>query len=262
MGVNMHTITIFGLKGGTGRTTLTMALASALVAKGRRVLLVDATDESAMTRAGALLAWVACQREDGTAKDAVEARVLAADDDLEEVLARAARRGVDIALIDTDGHLNAHHSAAGGAADVVLVPFLGKLEAESVRDRLHHAGDTAPLFGIEVCMESHALRRRQAVDAFGGPVLMTALPRAGLFKRMQTTGRIDRLVADLDGPDPEGTAGAPGYIERDSIRHAWARMQELATELSWLLEGYVLERAEIDRPLGERPNRQERPFLV
>ena len=30
----MHTISIFGLKGGTGRTTLTMALASALVAQG------------------------------------------------------------------------------------------------------------------------------------------------------------------------------------------------------------------------------------
>lgn len=40
----MHTITFFGIKGGVGRTTATMALASGFLALGKRVAVMDCSD--------------------------------------------------------------------------------------------------------------------------------------------------------------------------------------------------------------------------
>ena len=229
----MHTISIFGLKGGTGRTTLTMALASALVAQGRRVLVVDATDRATSGRAYTLTAWATRQHEDGTARNALEALPLTADGDLEEALARAARRGIDIALIDTEAWPNAHHPVAADTADLVLVPFLNWVEAETVSRRLEHAGETAPIFGVEAGADRDELRRRRALRSFGGPTLRTALPRSDVFARMPGMGRLDRLVAALD--DPEAAKG-----------QAWVAAQELATEVLWLLQGFALKPAVSD----------------
>ena len=216
----MHTISIFGLKGGTGRTTLTMALAAALVAKDRRVLVVDATDDARRGHDTSLAGWTERQREDGLADDALEALALAADDDLKDALARAARRGIDVALVDTEAWLNGHHPVAADTADLILVPFLGWVEAETISRRLEPAGETAPIFGVEVSADKDELRRRRALGHFGGPTLRTALPRSDVFARMPGMGRLDRHVAALDDPGA-ADAQAVGFAEAESLRQAW-----------------------------------------
>jgi cellulose biosynthesis protein BcsQ len=42
----MHTITFFATKGGSGRTVSTMALASGFLALGNRVMVMDCTDQA------------------------------------------------------------------------------------------------------------------------------------------------------------------------------------------------------------------------
>ncbi|WP_299845450.1 cellulose synthase operon protein YhjQ/BcsQ [uncultured Jannaschia sp.] len=234
----MHTISIFGLKEGTGRSTLTMALAAALVAKNYRVLIVDATDGTTTRRDVSLEGWVAHQHRDGTAEDALEVCVPDSDDSLENLLTGAAWRGIGITLVDTGARLNAYHTALAQICDLVLVPFISEVDARAVTGQLTPAGDTAPLFGVEVCVSRNMLWRSRALESFGGVTLQTTLSRSDVFARMPGMGRLDRRVAALDDPEAED---APGLFEATDMRHAWTEAQELATEVVWMLKGYMLE---------------------
>ena len=48
----MHTITFFANKGGSGRTIATMALASGFLAQGKRVAVMDCTDQAGINPKG------------------------------------------------------------------------------------------------------------------------------------------------------------------------------------------------------------------
>lgn len=261
----MHTITIFGMKGGTGRTILTMALASGLVAKGRRVAIMDTTDDADYPASCSHPAWMDCshtawaakQHDDGISPETLRVVPVKTGADLADALARTRRSGAEIALIDTRAHLTPHHAAAAEKADLVLMPFIGWVEAETISANVEGAGDRAPIFGVNAGVKGDAVRCRHAASLFGGPMLHTAMPHSELLARMPVEGRIDRLVAALDDRESAGAQNTrasgpakdiPGLAEIEAMRHAWVQVQELATEVLWMLQGQMLKPALVNLP--------------
>ena len=240
----MHTITIFGLKGGTGRSMLTKALAAALVAKDRRVAIFDATGDAFRPLRTSHAAWAArCHAED-ISEENLEVIAVADGRALADGLVRARKRGVEIALIDTQAQPTCHHAVAAVSADLVLMPFTGPLDAAAVGADVVDDGDQIPIFGVNTAVRGTVISPWKTAKAYGGPILRTALPQSDLFARMPEEGRLDRIVASLD-EEAEGE-DSPGLAEAEDLRRAWVQVQELATEVLWVLKGYRLERYGID----------------
>lgn len=104
-------LTVASTKGGTGKTTIVMALAGTLAAEGLRVAVVDADPNRAYA------SWAEAAYEGppvAVRAEADEARLAAAIDEL----APAA----DLVLVDTAGFGNRAALLAMAAADAVLVP--------------------------------------------------------------------------------------------------------------------------------------------
>jgi chromosome partitioning protein len=107
-------IAVTGLKGGVGKSTLALNLATCFHRAGRRTLLVDADTQ------GTVRAWAAVAAEtesDGPPVVAIDARTLARD------LGRVAK-DYDVAIVDCPARLGAESRAAMVTADLVLLPVL------------------------------------------------------------------------------------------------------------------------------------------
>ncbi len=105
-------ITIANLKGGTGKSTVALALATTLHRAGHRVLIVDADTQ------GTCRQWAARAAEQGFHGPPVvsmDTRALARD--LPQLVA-----DYDLAIIDTAARLGPAARAAMVAADVVVLP--------------------------------------------------------------------------------------------------------------------------------------------
>lgn len=133
----MRTIALLSQKGGTGKTTATLGLAVQAARCGLAVGVVDLDPQANATgwrdrREAADVAVISC----------VPAR-------LRIVLDGMRRGGVQLALIDTPGRLEAMLVEAARAADLVLIPMrLGIFDAETlpaVRNVLGLAGGTPAL---------------------------------------------------------------------------------------------------------------------
>ncbi len=105
-------ISIANLKGGTGKSTIALALSTTLHSAGHRVLIIDSDSQ------GTCQQWAARAAENGHAGPPVvsmDARALARD--LSRVTA-----DYDVAIIDTPARLGPAARAAMVAADVVVLP--------------------------------------------------------------------------------------------------------------------------------------------
>lgn len=103
----MHTITFFATKGGTGRTVSTMALASGFLAMGKRVLVLDCTDEAKADprreTPSTLQRWRKAMSASHISDDRLQLLDCATREDVEDLLASADTDGFDIALITVCG---------------------------------------------------------------------------------------------------------------------------------------------------------------
>ncbi|MDO5758275.1 MAG: hypothetical protein Q4P24_12345 [Rhodobacterales bacterium] len=165
-------------------------------------------------------------------------------------------------MIDTQACLTPHHAVATETADLILMPFIGRKEAETVAANLEGAGDRAPIFGVDAGVGGTAVQRRLVAELYGAPMLHTVLPRSDLLACMLMEGRLDRLVTPLDERDCDRAPEAPGFAQAWEMYHAWTQVQELATEVQWMLQCYTLERARIDWPPCTTVLSCERPFLI
>ena len=128
------------------------------------------------------------------------------------------------------------------------MPFIGRVEAKTLAANLEGAGDQASVFSVDAGVGGTAVRHLHVTELHGASMLHTALTRSDLLARMLMEGRLDRLVTPLDERDCDRAPEAPGFAEARDMRHAWTQVQELATEVLWMLQGYTLERARIDWP--------------
>jgi chromosome partitioning protein len=105
-------IAVTGLKGGVGKTTLSITLATTLHAKGQRVTIVDADPQ------GTAMTWAARAADLGVEGPPV---VAMAGKQLVRDLGAIAR-GADLIVIDSPPRLGAEALAVMMAADLVLLP--------------------------------------------------------------------------------------------------------------------------------------------
>jgi len=130
----MKTISILGQKGGTGKTTTSLALAVAAIHAGRRVAVIDLDPQTTATN------WAdRRRREDGlTVVSCQVAR-------LRFVIDAARNEGADLVIIDTPAKSSEAGIEAARAANIVLVPVRPQIydleTLPAIRDILRLAGE-------------------------------------------------------------------------------------------------------------------------
>lgn len=129
----MYVIAIIGQKGGTGKTTVAVALAVQAAKVGQTVIVID-TDPQANAAN-----WKDRRKADDMVVLATPAARLA------PTLEAARKSGADLAIIDTPGKNDSAAVAAARASDIVFIPCRGHLfdmeTLTAVRDLLHGAGN-------------------------------------------------------------------------------------------------------------------------
>ena len=121
-------------KGGAGKSTAAMAVASAMVAAGRTVAMIDADENVPLVK------WRDKAMEAGFWSDACS--VVRGDDmqGLEKAVVAATDTKVDVAIIDTRGGGSDLNNAIIGNVDAVLVPTaLTGLDIGSALSTFEHA---------------------------------------------------------------------------------------------------------------------------
>ncbi|WP_062099405.1 ParA family partition ATPase [Caulobacter sp. CCH5-E12] len=107
----MQTVAIVSQKGGAGKTTLALHLATAAHAAGIVSLILDADPQATASR------W--SQWRDGAEPDVIDC---ASPPLLAKKLDQAAELGAELAVIDTPPHADSMSAAACRVADLILVP--------------------------------------------------------------------------------------------------------------------------------------------
>jgi chromosome partitioning protein len=107
----MQTVAIVSQKGGAGKTTLALHLATAAHAAGVVSLILDADPQATASR------W--SQWRDGAEPEVIDC---ASPPLLAKKLDQAAELGAELAVIDTPPHADSMSAAACRVADLILVP--------------------------------------------------------------------------------------------------------------------------------------------
>lgn len=157
----MLTIAVCSLKGGVGKSTVVLNLASTLHRAGNKVLIVDTDTQKTC------LTWSAVAADrgfDGPPVVAVDGRSLRRD------LPRIAN-GVDVVLIDTPARIGTEARAAMLAANVVLLPVVpGAADLWALKE-------TVTVFDEAQAMRPELLAR-VILNKAGRTALSTATKRA------------------------------------------------------------------------------------
>ena len=109
----MTIISFANSKGGAGKSTLCLLIASELAAAGTKVLIIDADEQQSCSQ------WAERCRKAGTLPDAIIIKPASTPEDLKSLLQESE---VDIVLIDVQGSMNKMLIAAIVASDVTIVP--------------------------------------------------------------------------------------------------------------------------------------------
>ncbi len=106
----MFTLVLAAQKGGVGKSTIAVHLATAAVAGGKRVLIMDLDPQ------GSAMEWA--NRRGDKAPDVMAAHPAT----IAKEIARASEEGYDLVVIDTAPHADNAALQAARAADLVLIP--------------------------------------------------------------------------------------------------------------------------------------------
>jgi len=122
----MQSIYVFSGKGGTGRTTLVMALASGFIALKKRVFVINATNDATLPT------WLKTVRACGTGADKISLETTKDYIDYENALARAYSENFDVFLVDTPAISIGSNYQPPYNCDLLLAPFSNSFEAAIV----------------------------------------------------------------------------------------------------------------------------------
>ena len=106
----MKTIVMLSQKGGSGKTTIAVHLATAAVGNQKKVLLLDTDPQKSAE------VWHSCRTKEEPALASISSS------DIEEILGVAQKEGIDLTVIDTMPHTSASSSLAALYADLLLIP--------------------------------------------------------------------------------------------------------------------------------------------
>lgn len=237
----MSIIAIGNSKGGSGKTTTAVCLATAFAAKGLSVALLDADPDG---RAGSWFSrWAAATEYQGTlARDTKSGLLLSAhchrgitlvpavnEDNLQDLADEAAAQN-QMVLIDLQGSANQSMLLAFGMADLVVIPVQssafdleGMVKAvKSVRSVGRTARRQIPHW-VLLCRTA-TIPQGTRVDKFvRGEVEKLGLPVFGSELHLRTA--FQRMT--LDGLPPDKLAD----------KGAWQDVEDLAREVALILQG-------------------------
>jgi len=108
----MKVLSVIGQKGGSGKTTVALAVATAAALDGQRAAVIDLDPQATAAR------WSDRRTHAADAPAVVSCQAAR----LDAVLATAKAQGVELAVIDTPGKATDVAIAAARAADFVLLP--------------------------------------------------------------------------------------------------------------------------------------------
>jgi chromosome partitioning protein len=165
----MKTIALICQKGGTGKTTLAISLATEAIAAGLTAAIIDLDPQVSACE------WSDIRKQDApTVIDAQPARI-------EAVVQRARDMGVDLLIIDTAGRTEQAALAGARVADLVLVPLQPSvIDLKTIRatnDLINLAGDkprAAVLTRVKPFGSRHA-ETAQWLEQQGIPVCPTTI---------------------------------------------------------------------------------------
>ncbi len=108
----MKVLSVIGQKGGSGKTTVALAVATAAALDGKRAAVIDLDPQATAAR------WSDRRKHAADAPAVVSCQAVR----LDSVLQTAKAQGVELVLIDTPGKATETAIAAARAADFVLLP--------------------------------------------------------------------------------------------------------------------------------------------
>lgn len=238
----MQTITFFATKGGAGRTVSTMALASGFLAMGKRVLVLDCTDEakvdSSRDAPSTLQRWRKAMSASGVLEDRLQLLSCTTREEIEDMLASADTDGFDISLIDTRILPQEPQGAALGRADMILSPAIGAFEAKNVVEGIsEYLVEPDNVLGLIPGCRAGAADIPATRAAFGNiPMLKSELPWSEAIGDQVVNGDIGHFTALLACEQ-----FANGYGRFHEAQAAWSAVLALTVEVQWALDGHRLQ---------------------
>ncbi len=243
----MHTITIHAAKGGSGRTTAVMALASGFLALGKRVMVMDCTSQASRHNKchdpSTLQAWMAAMEASRLRLPQLELVECPTDERVEDALAAATTRGFDIVLIDTQVYPEDALSMALAKADVIVVPATGQQEARFSSQSIGEQFDCPEhIFGLITGHRHGAAEAAEIRSAFGTlPIFHSELSASEALAEQILHGDIAHFTSML-----ACKSGQLGYARYREAQAAWSEVLALTIEIQWALQGLRLEAVEGD----------------
>lgn len=256
----MHVIALHGVRGGTSRTTLALALVSALAAQQRQVLLLDAT------RWGHIPDWGRLFAKGGQDRLSRRIRLMRAreGDDVARAIPLARAAGIEVVVIDSFGRParreNPLTCAALEAADLVLMPLHCAHDARMALEEAE-ALHVLPVAAVACYPSPYSVgppALRAAWEAAGGApeaFLHAALSPREAFAEIGPSPWVHARHANLlareggrrpdlsdAGPDVTAAFGAQAFDPVSLHDHAGAvrEANALAAEVLFRLEGFAL----------------------
>lgn len=201
----MQIVSFTSLKGGAGKTTSLMVVASALVEKNLRVGLVEADDN------GPLGTW----REYGLDFEAwndENCAIYVADgpEALRETFSRAEKEGIDILLVDTRGGGSDFNDIIMLNSDLVVIPTsLGVMEMDEALQGLDFAlqtlkTSTKPIPAAILANRVSSAKKmpaahREAIDLLKGlPCFSSTIKKRQAFEDIKATGLLGLYLKKLE----------------------------------------------------------------
>lgn len=157
----MRTLSLIAQKGGTGKTTLALALSVAAAAANLKALVIDLDPQ------GTACNWSDRRQSDSPIViDAQPSRLSAA-------LQKAEQNGIDLVIIDTPARSEQSALAAAGFADLIIIPCRSQaydLETVPNTAKLLALADNKPALVVLNAVPAQGNRQeqaRQALDQMG-----------------------------------------------------------------------------------------------
>ncbi len=246
----MQTISFLSPKGGAGRTTAVMALASALIERREfPPLVIDATPEARRNHGSetTLNRWRQQMLRCGVSRDKLTVRQATSPQELTEIIeAETVQRfpNFTTVLIDTGGRLDDLSLTAAAHSDLIIAPFMDALTAQRISEVLDdvNLGET-PLYGLKCGDACNDAERRAISAAFtAGRLLLHGIPFSPLLADISDGGHLLSMYIALTSDYAHYPLGDPARAPVSGFIKVRSEINQLADEIYLAFDGYELRR--------------------
>lgn len=214
----MLIIAVVGQKGGSGKTTIALALAIAAQDEGRAVSLIDLDPQRSAEQ------WAELRQQLVGSNGLVVVHGTPAN--LDGMLEAARTTGTDVVVIDTAGHVDKALIYAAAAADLVVVPTrAGILDQFALRDTLDY------LKRVGALGRTVAVHNAVGTDETGMAEIERMAQADFAVPMLEVVIANDRDLAASLREGKGVTESAPRRKAAKTIRRLWAELIEMDRRL-------------------------------